>query len=74
MISALELNPYSIFFRSLRTVPNLDSCAIKLKANPQMGDSTHSTPTVSQVATLWIDNPNEMDSFERNILVHQHRY
>lgn len=72
VIGAPDLNPYSIFFRSLRTVPNLDTFAIELKANPRMGDSTYSAPTVSQVAALWTDNTNGIDSFERDIVVHQH--
>lgn len=72
VIGALDLNPYSIFFRSLRTVPNLETYSIELKANPRMAGSTYSAPTVSQVAALWTDNRDGTDSFECNIVVYQH--
>lgn len=72
VIGALDLNPYSVFFRSLRTVPNLDTFAIELKANPRMGDSTYSAPMANQVAALSSDTADGTNSCEHDIIVHQH--
>ncbi|KAG5553440.1 hypothetical protein RHGRI_011355 [Rhododendron griersonianum] len=47
LINILEPNPYSKFFRSLSTTPNIDSYQIRLKADPIVNDKTYDAPTAS---------------------------
>lgn len=72
VMAALEENPYSKFFRSLRGIPNLDTCEIRLKANPKLTDSTSAPPCASQVAAIWSEDRSSNELRERDILVHHH--
>lgn len=72
VITALEQNPYLRFFRSLKEIPDLDTCEIRLKANPKLSDSTSAPPCASQVATFWNEPEDGTELREREILVHHH--
>ncbi|KAL6556941.1 hypothetical protein OROHE_006817 [Orobanche hederae] len=52
----MRLNPYAIFFRGLRELPNLQEYNIVLRADPSLDMRNYNLPTVNQVAAIW----NEM--------------
>lgn len=70
LIKILEPNPYSKFFRNLNDLPNIANHQISLKADPEMKDHTASAPTASQVAAMWIEDPDAAEIRERDIMVH----
>ncbi|KAG5541509.1 hypothetical protein RHGRI_021364 [Rhododendron griersonianum] len=72
LIDILKPNPYSKFFRSLATTPNIDSYQIRLRADPIVDDKTFNAPTASQVALIWKDNEDDSELRERDILVEKH--
>ncbi|KAG5532564.1 hypothetical protein RHGRI_027005 [Rhododendron griersonianum] len=72
LIDILKPNPYSKFFRSLSTTPNIDSYQIRLRADPIVNDKTFSAPAASQVALIWKDTEDASELRERDILVQKH--
>lgn len=69
VIKILEANPHSRFFRNLNDLPNIASCQISLKVDPDMKDHTASAPTVSQVAAIWLEDPDATEVRERDIIM-----
>lgn len=72
LIDILSPNPYSIFFQSLREIPDLATHEIRLRADPKVDCGTFSSPVASYVATIWRENEHSSILRERNIVVHMH--
>lgn len=72
LISVLETNPYSKFFRGPRERDDNDKCEIRLKADPKIQNTTMAPPIVGQVASIWNEAEDATECRERDILVHQH--
>lgn len=72
LIDILQPNPYSVFFRSLREIPNLETHEIRLRADPKVDSGTFSEPTASQVAAIWYESERNPAVRERDIVVQMH--
>ncbi|KAG5556067.1 hypothetical protein RHGRI_006626 [Rhododendron griersonianum] len=75
VIDILAPNPYSIFFRSLRQIPETELAThqIKIRADPKLDTGTLGGPTASQVASFLAgETEGNSDLRERDILVYQH--
>lgn len=65
----MALNPYSKFFKSLTDFSNLREFSICIKSNPALDQRVYNSPSVSQVAAMWVDNGTN-DEWNRDIIVH----
>ncbi|KAL0305019.1 UNVERIFIED_CONTAM: hypothetical protein Scaly_2999400 [Sesamum calycinum] len=70
IMKLLEVNPYSLFFRSLREIFELHDCRIVLRADPGLDQRVYNIPVIDQVAAIWKDS-DECDMFQsRDIRVY----
>ncbi|KAL6585014.1 hypothetical protein OROMI_004303 [Orobanche minor] len=53
IVDLMRLNPYALFFRGLRDLPNLQEYNIVLRSDPSLDMGVYSLPTVNQVAAIW---------------------
>ncbi|KAL3851391.1 hypothetical protein ACJIZ3_013273 [Penstemon smallii] len=70
IVDALSNNPYSIFFKRLRSWDNLSDAHVVLRRNPCMDQRTYNLPTVNEVAAIWRDTPQGDLGCERDIRVY----
>ncbi|XP_071926249.1 uncharacterized protein [Coffea arabica] len=70
IMDMMKANPYACFFRSLRNVPNLDSCQIVLKTFCDTDQRVFNKPTASQVAALWVEGDESNSGYARHIQVY----
>ena len=69
LIGIMSINPYYVFFRSLREVSDLDNHEIRIRADPVLDLRTYNSPSIFQVATIWHENDEASDFRERDIVV-----
>ncbi|KAL0399914.1 UNVERIFIED_CONTAM: hypothetical protein Sradi_2334700 [Sesamum radiatum] len=69
IMKLLEANPYSLFFRSLREIPELHDYRIVLRADPGLDQRIYNVPVVDQVAAIWKDSDECDESQSRDIRV-----
>lgn len=69
LIQTLQPNPYSRFFRSLTSINDLDTHQIVIRTNPNLDQRVYNSPSVSQVAVVWIENANSNKPSKRDILI-----
>ncbi|XP_062088611.1 uncharacterized protein LOC133795174 [Humulus lupulus] len=70
LINILQINPYSIFFRSLGDLPDLEKQIIHKKTDAGLDQRVFNAPTSSQVAVIWVENDDRDQPRGRNILVY----
>jgi hypothetical protein len=70
LMKILENNPYASFFRTLGGIPDLENHSIHLRCNPHTDQRRFNTPSVSQVAAIWVDHDDCGDLHMRDIVVH----
>ncbi|XP_062103228.1 uncharacterized protein LOC133814255 [Humulus lupulus] len=72
LINILHINPYSIFFRSLGDLPDLEKQIIHIKTDVGLDQRVFNAPTSSQVAVIWVENDDGDQPRGCNILVYNH--
>ncbi|CAH9105004.1 unnamed protein product [Cuscuta europaea] len=70
IISVLESNPYSQFFRTLQDVSSLEDYNIVIRSNTHVDQRVFNKPTASQVAAIWIDEGDCGSQNSRDIRVY----
>ncbi|KAL3820595.1 hypothetical protein ACJIZ3_006500 [Penstemon smallii] len=70
IVDALSSNPYSVFFKRLRSWDNLRDTHVVLRKNPCADQRTHNLPTVDEVAAIWRDVPEGDIGCQRDIRVY----
>uniref|UniRef100_A0A803PDK8 ATP-dependent DNA helicase n=1 Tax=Cannabis sativa TaxID=3483 RepID=A0A803PDK8_CANSA len=55
--------------KSLREVPDLTDCHIAIRSNVNLDQRVYNSPTVSQVAAVWVDDENIGGHGDRDIIV-----
>lgn len=58
LMDIFHVNPYSTFFQTLGNLPNLENHKIHIRLDVGLDQGVYNTPSVSQVAVLWIENEN----------------
>ncbi|XP_060973322.1 uncharacterized protein LOC115695347 isoform X2 [Cannabis sativa] len=72
LIHILRINLYSIFFRSLGDMPDLERQIIHVRSDAGLDQRVFNAPTSSQVAAIWVENNNENQIGRRDIFVYNH--
>ncbi|XP_015161034.1 uncharacterized protein [Solanum tuberosum] len=72
LVEILKINPYSIFLKSLTSIPNLLDFYIALKCASAMDQRTYNLPTVSEVAGIWVDDESNNAISTPHIRIHTH--
>nr|GMD04580.1 uncharacterized protein LOC109176597 [Ipomoea batatas] len=67
----MSCNPYANFFRSLKDVVHSDDFSILLNSSPSLDQRLYNSPTVSQVAAVWIEDYDGVED-NMNIRVYAH--
>ncbi|KAK4397189.1 hypothetical protein Sango_1555500 [Sesamum angolense] len=70
IMKLLEVNPYSLFFHSLREIPELHDCRIVLRPNLRLDQRIYNIPIVDQVVAIWTDSDEYDMSQSRDIRVY----
>ncbi|KAL3820238.1 hypothetical protein ACJIZ3_006143 [Penstemon smallii] len=70
LIEALADNPYTKFFKRLRSWDNLANAHIVIRSNPALDQRNCNVPTTDEVAGVWKDGDEAMAGSERDILVY----
>lgn len=55
LMEILNINPYSIFLKSLINIPQLFDFYIAFKSDAGLNQRTYNLPTTSEVTTIWVD-------------------
>jgi len=71
LMNILDANPFSRFFRTLQTMPNIEECRIVIKCNVDLDQRVFNAPTASQVAAIWVDDDSGLLP-ARDIVVYSH--
>ncbi|KAL7103884.1 hypothetical protein ACP275_08G208300 [Erythranthe tilingii] len=69
LIAVLSDNPYSIFFKRLKSWDNLQDAHIVIRSNSHLDQRTYNLPTVDEVAAVWKDSDGVSGQCERDIRV-----
>ncbi|XP_062093997.1 uncharacterized protein LOC133800034 [Humulus lupulus] len=72
LIDILQINPYSIFFRSLGDLEDLENQTILIRTDPGLDQRVFNAPTSSQVAAILVENNEGEQLKPRDIFVHNH--
>ncbi|XP_035539697.1 uncharacterized protein LOC118344048 [Juglans regia] len=72
LIDILRINPYSVFFRSLGDLPNLENQVIHIRSDAGLDQRVFNAPTSSQVAAIWVENEDADQLGGRDICVFGH--
>ncbi|XP_035540203.1 uncharacterized protein LOC109004666 [Juglans regia] len=72
LIDILRINPYSVFFRSLGDLPNLENQVIHIRSDAGLDQRVSNAPTSSQVAAIWVENEDADQLGGRDICVFSH--
>ncbi|XP_020275831.1 uncharacterized protein LOC109850265 [Asparagus officinalis] len=67
-----EGNPYAKFLRKLNNFPSLEDFKIIINRDAAVDQRVYNSPTVDQVAAVWIEGNNDNVPYEREIVVHSH--
>ncbi|KAL3840262.1 hypothetical protein ACJIZ3_024853 [Penstemon smallii] len=70
IVEALSKNPYSVFFKRLRSWDDLKDAHVVLRSNTCLDQRTHNLPTVDEVAAVWRDSDEGDASQRRDIRVY----
>ncbi|TVU18511.1 hypothetical protein EJB05_34614 [Eragrostis curvula] len=69
ILQLLESNPYTMTFRRLGGVSNLEEYKIELNTEIDVDQRRYNAPTVSQVAAIWMPGTDPEHAFERSVMV-----
>ncbi|XP_042979937.1 uncharacterized protein LOC122310117 [Carya illinoinensis] len=72
LIDILHINPYSLFFRSLGDLSNLENQVIHIRSDAGLDQRVFNVPTSSQVAAIWVENEDADQLRGRDIYVFSH--
>lgn len=72
LIGILSINPYSIFLRSLRSIPSLEVYTISIRKDCGLDQRIYNAPSASQVAAIWVEGNNIEGRYSRDVVVHGH--
>ena len=72
LIDILHINPYSLFFRSLGDLSNLENQVIHIRSDVGLDQRVFNVPTSSQVAAIWVENEDADQLRGRDIYVFSH--
>lgn len=72
LIGILSINPYSMFLRSLRSIPSLEVYTISIRKDCGLDQRTYNAPSTSQVAAIWVEGNNIEGRYSRDVVVHGH--
>ncbi|XP_060202830.1 uncharacterized protein LOC132631247 [Lycium barbarum] len=72
LIDILKVNPYSMFLKSLRGIPNLSNFYIALKCDSALDQRTYNLPSVSEVAAIWVDDDSNNAISSPHIRIYTH--
>jgi hypothetical protein len=70
ILAILQDNPYVHTFRRNRAFPNLDDYRIELNTNITPDQRRYNAPTMSQVATIWMEGNDPQRCFDRSVVVY----
>ncbi|KAK3228730.1 hypothetical protein Dsin_000611 [Dipteronia sinensis] len=72
IIDILHINPYCRFFRNLKGVSDLDKYKILTRSDVELDQRLYNSPSVSQVAAMWVDDEPSGERRSRDIVVYGH--
>ncbi|XP_070028735.1 uncharacterized protein [Nicotiana sylvestris] len=72
LMNILKINSYSIFLKSLTDIPDLSNFYIALKCDSTLDQRTYNLPSVSEVATIWVDEELECSLSTSHIRIYTH--
>ena len=72
IIDILHVNPYCRFFRNHRGVSDLDNYKILIRSDVEVDQRLYNSPSVSQVAAVWVDDAPSRERKSRDIVVYGH--
>ncbi|KAK4849868.1 hypothetical protein QYF36_001540 [Acer negundo] len=72
IIDILYINPYCYFFRNLRGVSDLDNHKILIRSDVELDQRLYNSPSISQVAVVWVDDEPSSECRSRDIVVYGH--
>ncbi|XP_020243618.1 uncharacterized protein LOC109821874 [Asparagus officinalis] len=72
LMDILEGNPYAKFLRKLNDFPSLEDFKIIINRDAAVDQRVYNSPTVDQVAAIWVEGNNDNVPYEREIVVHSH--
>ncbi|XP_074298792.1 uncharacterized protein LOC141629731 [Silene latifolia] len=70
LMRIMNVNPYAVFFRSLREVGIHEESRIVIRADPTHDQRTHNAPTASQVAAIWVEDEGSSEPQRHDIVVY----
>ncbi|KAK4371836.1 hypothetical protein RND71_007220 [Anisodus tanguticus] len=68
----MDENPYGQFFKQLKDHSTFQNLQLRIAANATLDQRVYNSPSIDQVAAIWIDGNNANILFEREIVVHEH--
>ncbi|KAL6552902.1 hypothetical protein OROHE_008266 [Orobanche hederae] len=70
IMDILTVNPYAVFFRNLRELPNIDNALFVLRADPNLDQRVYNLPLVDHIAAIW-EEPFSIEDYNvRDIRVY----
>ncbi|KAK0587414.1 hypothetical protein LWI29_022515 [Acer saccharum] len=72
IIDILHINPYCRFFRNLRGVSDLENYKILIRSDAELDQILYNSPSVSQVAAVWVNDEPLGERKSRDIVVYGH--
>ncbi|KAL6584876.1 hypothetical protein OROMI_004165 [Orobanche minor] len=70
IMDILTVNPYAVFLRNLRELPNIDNALIVLRADPNLDQRVYNLPLVDHIAAIW-EEPFSIEDYNvRDIRVY----
>ncbi|KAG6717889.1 hypothetical protein I3842_04G122900 [Carya illinoinensis] len=72
LIDILHINPYSLFFRSLGDLSNLENQVIYIRSDVGLDQHVFNVLTSPQVAAIWVENEDADQLRGRDIYVFSH--
>ena len=72
ILNIFSANPYSYFFRYLKYIPNVENYKICIKSDPKPDQRVYNTPSISQVAAIWLNSDPSIECSECVIIVNFH--
>ncbi|XP_060969641.1 uncharacterized protein LOC115712305 [Cannabis sativa] len=67
-----KFNPYSQFFRRLGNISDLENQKIQIRCDAGLNQRVYNSPSVSQVAAIWVDDDVSAENRTRDIIVSSH--
>lgn len=72
IMNIMKVNPYAVFFRSLRDMTTLDEHYIILRSDPNLDQRVYNLPVTDHVAAIWHEMNENPTEHPHDIRVHTH--